>query len=362
MIPAELGLDAATAGAKTAAMKITRDLLLLAITIACATAPAAPAWGALAPWTAAERATFWDSPQDAAPKELLGINDEFKGRSYTTGDEFHLELFAPKVRNLGGGYMGVGSDQAYIFIGWARPEVAWLTDYDPLVVALHAAYRVFFLHSADGAAFLQRWNSKNAAESLALLKQQLPPTVSKSTLAAFRLSRSLIWARLNRVRHMLNKAKQPCFLDEAAAYAHIQQLYQLERIRPLSANLLESKAIVGIGAAARTLGVHIHGLYLSNAEEYWPYSPQFRKNIQSLPFGDAAIVWRTLSGFKKNGDYCYHIQTAASYLGYLQRKVWKVFAIMRCGDKTPEQAAQLLYTDRVPPELKPKAPAIQRSN
>ncbi len=323
-----------------------------ALAAAAALVCSLPAAADPAAWSAAEHKTFWESPEDAPPKELFGINDAFKGRHYVAGDEYRLDLFAPKVKDLGGAYLGVGSDQGYLFVGWMRAHTAWLIDYDPLVVALHGAYRVFFLESADGSAFLQRWNPKATVDSVALLKDKLPEAQRKSAIAAFRQSRGAVWVRLTKLRAMLKKSGHPSFLDDAAAYAHIRGLLQLERIRPISANLLESKGLVGIAASARTLGVQFKGVYLSNAEEYWPYSPQFRKNIDGLPFADGALVWRTLSGFKKNGDYCYHVQTAPSYLGYLRRKVWKVFAIMRCGDKTLEESRVLLFTDRVPPEPK----------
>lgn len=331
---------------------MTALALALFAAVAGAAVSASPASAAPPPWSAEQRAIFFGSATDPPPKELGGINDDFKGRHYVAGDEFHLERFAPKLKNLGGGYLGVGSDQAYIFIGWARPEVAWLTDYDPLVVALHGAYRVFFLESADAAAFLERFNAKNQADSVALLQAKLTGIDAKAAVAAYRQSRSLVWARLHKVRYGLKKNGAACFLDDPEAYAHIRGLYQADRIRAMQTNLLESKGIAGIAAAAKQLNVKIHGLYLSNAEEYWAYTPQYRKNIAALPFGDGALVWRTLSGFKKNGDYCYHVQTAASYLGYLNAKVWKIFGIIRCGDKTEEESNALLFTDRIPGQKK----------
>ncbi|MBM4344396.1 MAG: hypothetical protein FJ100_13590 [Deltaproteobacteria bacterium] len=332
-------------------MRSLKSLTWTAVAALVAALASASAAAEVLPWTDAQRAAFQNSPEDAPPKELFGINDAFKGRHYVAGDEFRLDFFAPRLKNLGGAYVGVGSDQGYLFVGWMRADTAWLIDYDPLVVALHAAYRVFFLESADGPAFLQRWSPKSTADSVALLNEKLPDPSRKAVIAAYRQSRGAVWVRLTRLRAMLKKAGHPTFIDDAAAYAHIAALLRAERIRPMSANLLESKGLIGIGDAARALGVSLKALYLSNAEEYWPYSAQFRKNIQALPFDDAALVLRTLSGFKKNGDYCYHAQTAPSYLGYLRRKVWKVFAIMRCGDKSVEASRQLLYTDRVPADL-----------
>jgi len=316
-----------------------------AVALWCAAVPAM----ALPPaWTDAERATFFASPEDPPPKELGGINDDFKGRHYTAGDEFRLHLFAPKVKDLGGGYLGVGSDQAYILIGWARSEVAWLTDYDPLVVALHRAYRVFFLHADDAQEFVRLWSADGQNDAVELVRAKLQGADAKAAIAAYRASRGLVAVRLAKIRRALKAAGAPCFLDDPAAYDHIRGLYQRDRIRALGANLLADKGIAGVAAAAKALQVQIHTLYLSNAEEYWSYTPQYRSNILALPLGERALVLRTLSGWKKNGDYCYHVQTAASYLGYLRAKVWKVFGIMRCGDKSEEASLKLLTTDRVP--------------
>ena len=122
-----------------------------------------------------------------------------------------------------------------------------------------------------------------------MLQAKLTGSDAKGAVAAYRQSRSLVWSRLHKVRHGLKKAGAPCFLDDAAAYAHIRGLYQQDRIRPMQANLLESKGIIGIGEAAKKLGVQIRGMYFSNAEEYWSYTPQFRKNIAALPFADDSL-------------------------------------------------------------------------
>ena len=41
------------------------------------------------------------------------------------------------IRNVGGGYTGLGSDQNYSLIAAARSRWAWLFDYVPHVVRLH---------------------------------------------------------------------------------------------------------------------------------------------------------------------------------------------------------------------------------
>ena len=89
------------------------------------------------PLPKAQKEIFWGSPEDAKPRVLGGVTKKQYNRHYVTSNEGHLDLFYPTLKNLGGGYAGVGTDQAYLFIGWQRPTLAWLTDYDPVVGSVH---------------------------------------------------------------------------------------------------------------------------------------------------------------------------------------------------------------------------------
>jgi hypothetical protein len=59
---------------------------------------------------------------------------------YWICNEDALELFEPHVRGLGGALVGVGTDQNFIFAGWARSGIPWTTA--PGLVLLTAAARL----------------------------------------------------------------------------------------------------------------------------------------------------------------------------------------------------------------------------
>ena len=284
---------------------------------------AAPAW-AVQPLTPEQKSTFWTSPEDPPAKTLFGVSDEFVGRHYTTGDEWHAELWYPHIKDLGGGYMGVGSDQAYLYIGWARPEFAWLTDYDPLVVDLHAVYRAFFLEAETPEAFILFFAPGQQTTALNRLESQYASEAKLKTYKqVYNSQRGNVHYRLTLLKKSMTKAKTPSWLTDLATYTYIRDLVKAERVRPMVCDLLAGKGVQGVAAAAKQLGVPLHVVYLSNAEEYWPYSPQFRANLQSLPFDDKTRILRTLSSFSKNKDYRYNVQPGLLYQAWLQRPALK---------------------------------------
>lgn len=281
---------------------------------------AGPVSAAVLPLPEDQRAIFWGSPEDKPAEKLLGITEDFVGRHYTTGDEWNPHLWLPFVQGLGGGYIGVGSDQAYLFLGWVKPDFAWFIDYDPMVVALHAVYRAFLLEAETPDAFLRLWAPGQQNEALDRIAHHY------ATDARLKLYRNLylrnrgnIHYRLTLLRKKLVKEKVASYLDDPAIYTFVRDMVRSGRVRPMSANLLESKGIVGVAEAAKKLGVTIHALYLSNAEEYWPYSAQYRTNIRALPFDATTRIIRTLSSFSINKDYRYNTQPGLLYQAWLER-------------------------------------------
>ena len=53
----------------------------------------------------------------------------------------------PTSKNLGGGYVGVGSDQSYDFMASQRASWGWAFDYDPNVYRLHRMMNPLILAS-----------------------------------------------------------------------------------------------------------------------------------------------------------------------------------------------------------------------
>jgi hypothetical protein len=63
---------------------------------------------------------FFGSPEDPKPAHRA------RDSHYWVGNECALHGFYQDIKGLGGGYIGIGSDQAYLLLGWARPRLAWL--------------------------------------------------------------------------------------------------------------------------------------------------------------------------------------------------------------------------------------------
>ena len=264
---------------------------------------------------------FWGSKEDPPAEELHGITPEFEGRHYVYGDEYNLQLFYPKVKDLGGAYVGVGADQAYITIAWQKPEFAWLIDYDEWVVSIHAAYRLFFTLAKTADEFRGFWDKDNEDATLALLDKELADHPKLQLIKKlYKANRGGLRYRMTRLQKTFEAAKVPYVFYDQEAYEVVRNLVLQKRIRPLLANLLDDEGMVGIGAAAEALNVPIRVLYVSNAEEYWNYEDQYRANINALFFDEKSILMRTLSTWKRNKDYQYAVQGAQNYAGWLTRK------------------------------------------
>jgi hypothetical protein len=278
-----------------------------------------------------DREAFWGTPEDKPAEELLAVRPGLKGKNYLTGNELNLQMFQPRLAGIGGAYMGVGSDQAYLFIGWSRAELAWLTDYDPKVVSLHWAYHALISAKETPEEFLTMFEEGSSEEAVQIIEQSCEVEACVGSAQTYRRSRRSILKRLTYTRDHMREAGVACWLTDAGDYGHVRSLVQAGKIRPMVANLLKEGAVLAVGDAARKLGVPVRTLYLSNAEEYWKdYSPTFRANVSGLPFDDESIVLRTIVTKEQNLDYHYNVQTRASYLAWLgDRRTHRVYKIVR---------------------------------
>jgi len=95
-------------------------------------------------------------------------------------------------------------------------------------------------------------------------------------------------------------------------------------------------------------------LYLSNAEQYWRYSDQYRKNMSELDYSDNAYILRTIATKPVNGDYRYSAQKAdlfkswivlptthtyKDFVGYTRNKDPEVFPFTIETKQPPQDAA-----------------------
>ena len=265
--------------------------------------------------TPEEQAVFLGSVEDPPAEKLNGVNEDWEGKHYVAGDEWRLDVVEPHIRNLGGGYVGVGADQAYLLIGWSRPELSWLIDYDPVVNRVHHVHQVFLRVAETPAEFIALWDKENRTASQALLAKHLVKRKDrKDILRVHRWFCARVHRRLRRLVHTL---EVPSYLNDQSQYDVVRAHVLSGRVRIMSANLLVEGAIREIGKSARTLGVPIRTVYLSNAEEYWRYKKIFRDNIRGLPSDETSRIIRTQSTYWINKDSLYNSQSLQDFQAYL---------------------------------------------
>jgi hypothetical protein len=316
----------------------------------------------LAPLTDEELRVLQASPQDEAPEHRGGVTPDRAGKHYVAGNEKTLHAFYSSIVGIGGGYVGVGSDQAYLLIGWARPEIAWLTDYDPDVVDVHEIYRLCILASATPEELLLLWDKPARARIEALVDSEHQGRRAKHLKALWLRNRGWISRRLLSQRDKLREAGIPSWLTDQETFDYVRRMLEAKRVRPLVANLLDEKGIAGVAESARTLGVPIRVLYLSNAEEYWPkYTARFRSNVAALPFSEDALVLRTLLIWDVNEDYRYNVQRAENFLAWLGRPfVRNVYDVVHARPKPTRDAVNFFETEG-DPDTSPAARRAQKA-
>ncbi len=265
----------------------------------------------LGPLPDATRRVLFASPQDEAPALFGGVTEDAEGQHYLTSNEHNLHAFEPTVRGRGGGYLGVGTDQGYLLVGWARSEFAWFVDYDPMVADLHGIYRALLIDAESPEAFLASWSRDGRASAHAAIDEHAPADVRASLRTLYRQTRAKVARRLAETASSMAEAGVPCWLDDPEQYAHVRDLVRHGRTRAMLVDLAGDRGLAGIGRAARTAGIDIDVVYLSNAEEYWRlYPADFRRDLVALPMPDDAVILRTLLIWHVNRDYRYNVQRA----------------------------------------------------
>jgi hypothetical protein len=221
--------------------------------------------------------------------------------SYITSNEVLQRVWLPFIRDLGGAFVGLGSDQAYSFIAAAKSRWAWIFDYDPAVVRVHKILQALVREHDTPAAFLAAFDKKNEASTRARLAALLADDAEKDAiLALFDASRGQLATHYQREAAPWTR-KDFGWLNDAGRYSYIRLLITQGRVIALKGNMLTNKVLPGIAAAATKLAVPVRIYYPSNAEEMWPFTPQYRTNVTSFPFDDESVIIRT--HFNKKGGW-----------------------------------------------------------
>ena len=216
---------------------------------------------------------------------------------YVKSNEVRHDVWFPYVRDRGGAYLGVGSDQNYTLAGAARSELMFLSDIDRSVVDLHRVYEVLIEASETPELLLGRFEEDQAATSRGLLETAfagLPEPERRRLLRLYGAARETVLIHLRHVIKRKQGETPTTWLADPAMYAHIRALFLADRVRAMGGDLTGSNSLQTAAAAARELGVSFAVIYFSNAEEYFDYSASFVANIEAFPLAEGAVLLRTI--------------------------------------------------------------------
>jgi hypothetical protein len=274
-----------------------------------------PARGMPEKTTPEQRALAWDFVRDPIEdKGVCGGRDIKKGGaglecrdplSYVTPNENRDLVWRPYVENIGGAYVGVGSDQGYNFCAMMRCEWAWLMDYDPNVVRAHKVIQAAIQRSDTAKQFAERFAEPAGKETEAILREVYAQDGDLEQIVEFYYGfrgKMYTWYAW-RLQPYPEDPKWG-WLANADQYAYIKAMVAEGRMVPVAGDMLGSKSMTAIGAAAKALGVPVRVYYTSNAPTAWggQLTPEYRANVRALPMDEWSIVAETHYQGDRPGD------------------------------------------------------------
>lgn len=235
---------------------------------------------------------------DTLPKSR-GLNAEH----YPTSNERRIDFFMPKIENLKGCYIGVGTDQNLSFIAKAKSEYAWLMDFDPVIVKVNLIHLYFLEISQNYDEFKSLWLRKNEKTSFELIKQKFGTDsefdLIKKAWDVSHRNFSGVEDRLNELNFMTRKFGLVTFSNSPEEFSYLKKMNSEKRIFAVNGDLTGKITLKGISEVTKKINCPIRILYLSNAEEYFRYPEDMRSNFITLPSDSKGIVIRTMTSGTK---------------------------------------------------------------
>lgn len=302
------------------------------------------------PLSDAEKAAFAGIKTDPPPKEII------RNSHYWVSNEYRHDLFKPHASDLGGVFIGVGTDQNYLMAGWAKPDVLVLMDFDTAIVRIHRAYAIAFEQSATPEAFVAFWEDDNAQAVIDRLAKDFGDSKDgKRTVKAFKVARPIIKRRLRLTLRKYGKLGVKTFLDDPDQYAWIKALWANGRVIAVRGDLTADLCLQSIGAAAKAANLPVRALYMSNAPQYFNFTQQFRDNIAALPFDEKTVLLHTLTRGKfgyADGYYHYNVQPGLNFQDWMANSRYrKLTQILR--HRTVTQIEGFSLMEKGPADIPP---------
>ncbi len=258
---------------------------------------------ALVPATAsAQPGAFTPDPATPLSEEARHIANDVPnegtaspGEHYPVSNEFSHHLWFEHIRDRGGAFVGVGTDQCYTLAAVQNASMLWLVDYDPLVPVIHRLYSVLVPATDSPEALVARFERTSRDATVALLRERLAEADDlEAIVRAYTRNQSQMHAYLRRVLRNANGT----WLSDPALYARVRVLFESGRVVARNGDVTADGAMRAAGRAAQHLGVPVRVIYFSNAEQFFPLGSGYRANVDALPTDERTVVLRT---FRESG-------------------------------------------------------------
>lgn len=244
----------------------------------------------------AEATPAWETQVTVAAQELSDEPIRPVKRHYFWSNERRHDLFFPALTaRLGrGGHVGVGGDQNYTLAAAAEAKVIWLLDIDVELVRMHRLYVALLPLADTPAAFLKLFDAPDQGK---IVRQQVMARYGAKegplVLAVYRKYLASLGKHLRKTAELTHEGAPTTWLGSATRYQHIRGLAQRGLIIPRVGSVYGPRTLMGIANAAEKSGLTIATVYFSNAEAWFEYNKDFRRNMAALPFDESSIILRT---------------------------------------------------------------------
>jgi hypothetical protein len=230
----------------------------------------------------------WGTLQSRGGRSETTCRDPFP---YLESNEPRAWLWQPYLANVGGAYLGVGSDQNYTFIALARSQWAWVMDYDPRVVDHHKRLRAFVIEAATPEEFIALWSPKNAKRALEAIERHHTDAAELPKL------RRGYWATHERLHAYYREQRDPArgrpagygWLTNAEHYAYVRTLFQQGRLVPIKGDLLGKQSMRTVAATATALPFDRDSIVLQTTGKggfrqsgHWHHNVEWGRHLQTL--------------------------------------------------------------------------------
>ncbi len=264
------------------------------------------AWLAIGTFSSVALAQRADDPSEPLSDAMRRIAEDVPDEHtppppehYPISNEHRHDLFSPYVRDLGGAFVGVGTDQCYTIAAMQNASLVWIVDFDPLVPLVHRMYGALVPVSEDAATLVSRFSPEERRRTRALLLERLASDPARDQIvSAFVRDRDRIHRYLTRAQRHVVDGVGASWVSDPELYRRVRTLFLGGRVIARNGDVTADGAMRAIGRAAARLGVPVRVVYFSNAEEFFPFSRSFRDNLEGLPTDPRSLVLRT---FRQSG-------------------------------------------------------------